>query len=77
VKHFQTTSYAIHPSSWKRNSANFAFIEFSEVGQEFIGNSSGIHRPFIAADYSELIVASKLGLGKPGREEVRDAEAAP
>jgi hypothetical protein len=52
-------------------------IEFCEVGQEFIGHSSGIHREFIATDYSELIVASKLGLGKPRREEVVHAEAAP
>ena|SRR5215211_3379029 len=30
----------IHQSAWKRNSANFAFWAFSEVDQEFIGNSS-------------------------------------
>src|SRR5215211_3487984 len=30
----------IHPSAWNRISANFAFWGFSEVGQEFIGNSS-------------------------------------
>jgi hypothetical protein len=30
----------IHRSSWKDNSANFRFTEFSEVDQEFIGNSS-------------------------------------
>ena len=57
------------PTSENAVLAKFAFWGFSEVGQEFIGNSSGIHRVFIATDYSELIVASKLGLGKPGREE--------
>jgi len=30
----------IHRSAWKRNSTNFVYTEFSEVGQEFIGNSS-------------------------------------
>jgi hypothetical protein len=30
----------IHPSAWNMNSPNFAFWGFSEVGQEFIGNSS-------------------------------------
>jgi hypothetical protein len=68
----------IHRSAWNRNSANFAFIEFYEVrGLGILGSWPRIHREFIATDYSELIVASKLGLGKPGREEVRNAEAAP
>ena len=40
-----------------------------------LGSWPRIHREFIATDYSELIVASKLGLGKPGREEVSAAAA--
>ena len=28
-----TLPCTIHPSAWKRNSANFAFTEFSEVGR--------------------------------------------
>ena len=30
----------IHRSAWNRNSQKFAFWAFSEVGQEFIGDSS-------------------------------------
>jgi hypothetical protein len=42
TEEFRIREGLIHRSAWKGNSANFAYWGFSEVGQEFIGNSSPV-----------------------------------
>jgi hypothetical protein len=83
VEHFQTSSYAIHPSAWNRNSANFAFTEFSEVrapARKMLreikkmskrdAQTLKIHREFIGSSNNGLLRAHPCALreGQTRRE---------
>jgi hypothetical protein len=64
---------AIHRSAWNKNSANFAFREFSEVRGEFIRNSSPIASVVALINWEGLEDSPSLrGKGASVGEETRN-----
>src|SRR5215208_5682182 len=60
---------SIHPSAWKRNSANFACTEFSEVSTLSLGSSrswSLVPSSLTASDYNPPSCYVQRGTGDPG-----------